>query len=208
MADLHTAHRGPNDKEPVMEARLFPEGTVPGFTTPEWYAGRETAPHLEQDIHKRRLHLAADHARTAARDLGLTTIVDLGCGDGGLLSLLGDYRAWGYDLQQSNVDASSRRGVDVRYGSIFDGIEWAEIAIATEVLEHLVDPYGFIREVSLHSRALIASSPFTETAESHYEYHAWAWDCEGYADLLRHGGWTVTRHDTADMFQVITGVRP
>jgi hypothetical protein len=43
----------------IVEWQLFPEGTIPEYTTPEWYAGRERAPHLEQEPHKWRLETAA-----------------------------------------------------------------------------------------------------------------------------------------------------
>src|SRR4051812_29850682 len=97
-----------------MEARLFPEGQPPEWTTPEWYAGREAAPHLEQEGHRERLLLTATFIEQAINE-GATDIVDLGAGDGGLLSLFrNDLRVdWlhGYDLQQTNVDAAAVRGV-------------------------------------------------------------------------------------------------
>jgi hypothetical protein len=43
----------------VGEWRLFDEGTVPEYTQPEWYVGREHAPHLEQGGHRERLMVAA-----------------------------------------------------------------------------------------------------------------------------------------------------
>lgn len=192
-----------------MEARLFEEGTTPEYATADWYSGREAAPHLEEGAHRGRLELAAEHIRDAVAKFEVADVVDLGCGDGGLLSLIkGLVPAWGYDLQQSNVDASAAREVDVRYGDfIATEPEWAELAVATECLEHLVDPHVFVRRVAEHSEAIVASSPFTETAESHYAFHLWAWDMDGYAALLQQGGFEVVRHDTWSMFQVITGVR-
>jgi hypothetical protein len=195
--------------EPKHEWRLFPEGTVPVFTTPEWYAGRDHAPHLEQVGHRDRLMFtAAQVAREAMT--GLKTVVDLGAGDGGLLSLLGPaMRAWGYDLQPSNLDAAKVRGVDVRYGDVLtDDIEWGEIAVATEMLEHLIDPHAFVRRIGEHAKVLICSSPRLETADEHYEFHTWAWDSTGYRELVEQGGWQVKRHTPVHGFQVLVAVRP
>lgn len=201
----------------MSEWRLFDEGTVPAWTTREWYADRDRAPHVDQDVHHGRLVLAADMARQAIRDVqpDVRSLVDLGCGDGGLLWLLAHkaftfaVNKWGYDLQQSNVvPAVAERGVDVRYGDVVAGeVEWGDIAVATEMLEHLVDPHAFVRRIAEHSRALVASSPFTERPGAAYEFHAWAWDLDGYRALLEQAGYRIVRHETVSMFQVILGVR-
>jgi len=192
----------------VAEYRFFPEGTIPEYTTPEWYAERESAPHLEQDLHRGRLTTAAALAKMYADRHGYS-VIDLGAGDGGLLSLLDGVNCWGYDLQQSNVDAAKVRGVDVRYGNVFDipDDQWAPIAVATEMIEHLVDPHGFVRYVAQRSQFLVASSPWTETPEDHYGYHTWGWDMDGYATLLKQNGFNVIQHAMVDMFQVIVGER-
>lgn len=199
----------------MTEWQLFEPGTVPEWTTAQWYAGRQTAPHIDEPIHRGRLEMARDFVLDAIRH-GCESVVDLGCGDGGLLSLIAaqDDTAvlWGYDLQQTNVDAAhAKRGVaDVFYGDVVndpDSIEWADCAIATEMLEHLVDPRGFVRRIAERSRVIVASSPFTETDASHYEFHAFAWDTPGYRDLIVRAGFDVIRHQTVDMFQVILGVR-
>lgn len=194
--------------EPRHEWRLFPEGTIPEWTTPQWYAGREHAPHLEQAVHRDRLmHSAAQVAQEAMS--GLRTLVDLGAGDGGLLSLLGPaIRAWGYDLQPTNLEAAKRRGVDVRYGDVLtDDIEWGDIAVATEMLEHLLDPHGFVRKIAEHAKVLVCSSPRLETADEHYEFHTWAFDAVGYRALVEDNGWRVKRHTPVHGFQVIVAVR-
>lgn len=192
--------------------RLFPEGVIPECATPEWYAGRERAPHLEQWVHQDRLRLSSKLVREASDQFDLGTVVDLGCGDGGLLSLLATsgLKCWGYDLQPTNVDAATKvRGTDVRYGDCVAGdIEWGQIAVATEMLEHLIDPAAFVRRIAEHSRVLVASSPAAETDESHYEFHLWAFDLDGYRDLVESAGFEVLRHEDLGYFQVLMAVRP
>jgi 2-polyprenyl-3-methyl-5-hydroxy-6-metoxy-1,4-benzoquinol methylase len=193
----------------MREDRLFEEGTIPEYATAEWYAERESAPHVDQWLHRPRIDLAVHMVKRIALSWGYQTVVDLGAGDGGLLSLLRHepWTTWGYDLQQSNVDASKARGVDVRYGDVLkDEITWGQIAVTTEMLEHLVDPHGFVREIRQHSQAIVASSPHTETKEDHYGYHLWAWDQEGYEKMLTDAGWHVIDHGTTGMFQVVAAV--
>jgi 2-polyprenyl-3-methyl-5-hydroxy-6-metoxy-1,4-benzoquinol methylase len=204
-----------------MEARLFPEGEPPEWTTPEWYAGRETAPHLEQEGHRDRLLLTANMVEQAIVE-GAKNIIDLGAGDGGLLSLFPMYSSkwqlesiYGYDLQQSNVDAAEKRGVQVDLLDVVNTYDWLDdvwtetVVVATEMLEHLVDPHQFVQNLKKFTRAewLVASSPYTETAESHYEFHTWAWDLEGYRALLENNGWEVVRQETAWISQVLLARR-
>lgn len=186
-----------------MEARLFDPAAPPEWVTADWYAGREHAPHLEQDGHRERLMLAAEYV-SYARRAGAETVVDLGAGDGGLLSQLPQPR-WGYDLQPTNVEAAARRGVNVILRDVVaDGWTAADVTVATEFLEHLIDPHGMaarIRESG--SRWLVASSPYMETAETHYEFHLWAWDIDGYRAMLESAGWQVRAWGTRWICQVM-----
>jgi len=202
------------------EWRLFPEGTVPEYTKPSWYAGRDRAPHLQQGAHRERLIEAAAQVHFAAEAYGLTTVSDLGAGDGGLLSILDpSLAAWGYDLQQTNVDAArNERGVSVSLGDVVEGwlrlepdgpmhpIRFGDISVCTEMLEHLIDPHWFVKSL-VQSRVLVASSPWTERPGSAYEFHTWAWDPDGYRALLEQGGYRVVRQELRGMFQILTGVR-
>jgi Methyltransferase domain len=192
----------------VHEWRLFESGTVPEYTRPDWYAGRDHAPHLEEG-HRPRLQAAATFAAQAAYTLGVDTVVDLGAGDGGLLSLLGPaLHAWGYDLQPANVEAAKRRSVDVRLGDAVAGdVEWGQVAVCTEMLEHLVDPHEFVCRIGQHAQALVCSSPMDERPGQAYEFHTWAWDLDGYRALVEQGGWRIIRQRPVGRFQVILAVR-
>jgi SAM-dependent methyltransferase len=193
----------------VAEYRLHDPDVVPECTTREWYAGRDHAPHLEQPTHRARLLAAAEMVVEAARLLDARTVVDLGSGDGGLLSLLGPpITGWGYDLQPTNVAAARLRGVDVKLVDILtDPITWGEIAVATELLEHLRDPHGLVARAARHSRALVCSSPCEETPEVHYEHHVWAWDVPGFAAMVTGGGWWIVHHRTVGATQIVMAIR-
>lgn len=192
------------------EWRLFDEGTVPEYTRPEWYVGREHAPHLEQPGHRERLMQTAAYVAHAAFGTKMRTVVDLGAGDGGLLSLLGPgLRAWGYDLMPANIDAAKERGVDVRLGDVTaDAIDWADIAVCTEMLEHLVDPHALVREIAGNCRVLVCSSPADERPGRAYEFHTWCWDDEGYRALVEQAGFIVKAYRRVNRFQVLMAVRP
>lgn len=193
----------------MSEWRLFDPAKPPAHTTPEWYAGREAAPHLEQEGHRQRLLATAELVESVYRP-GMM-ICDLGAGDGGLLSILTapPIDKWGYDLQQTNVKAAKARGVNVILRDVVaERFEVGRITIACEFLEHLIDPHHMVRRIAMHgSDWLIASSPYTEDDVHHYEHHTWAWDRVGYVDLLQDNGWRVVAQRCAWISQIVLARR-
>jgi len=193
----------------VTEWKLF-EGDVAPFTDDEFYRDREAAHHMEQEGHRDRLLKALEYAQYAKQELNCKRFSDLGCGDGGLVEE-GHARGlhvWGYDMQPLNVKyAQESRGVDVRLTNFEkdDTIEYGDCSILTEVLEHVSDPHGLVK--NLPSRVIIASSPVWETDENHYEFHNYAWDKEGYANLIEQGEYKIIKHEEVWLSQIILGVR-
>lgn len=196
----------------MSEWKLF-EGDVPHVSSREFHADRERAPHLEQAFHKERLHLAADMVRQAVEAVGSegVRISDLGCGDGGLLSLVQDLpeveEAWGYDFCPANEMGWHERGVQASAVDVFGGnpdlVQMGHVVVMTEVLEHLADPGWALRWARQEARWLVCSSPWNENAGTHSPEHAWAWDLEGYAGLVAAAGWEIVRHEQAGLFQVV-----
>jgi SAM-dependent methyltransferase len=191
-----------------MEWKLFDDDHS-AFADKEWYKEREVANHLDDSYHIERLLKAVEMVEQAI-SMGGKTVVDLGCGDGGLLYLLKQQgiEAWGYDLMPTNIDyAVNVRGVNARYTNFnADQIEYADITVMTETLEHMEDPHSVVK--NLPSKYLVASSPYNENDINHYEHHLWAWDPEGYKHLLENNGYTVVeQHLVSGWSQVLLGVR-
>jgi methyltransferase family protein len=202
----------------MTEWKLF-DGKVPYVSTAEFHADRARAPHLEQPVHRPRLELAASLVSVAerlysARHGGaVATLSDLGCGDGGLLSLAQDrVKAWGYDFSPANSAGWPERGVKAEaldvFGADRDRVRFGDITTVTEVLEHIADPHGAVRWIGEHSKFIVASSPWNETPEWHDECHAWAFDMAGYRALIEQGGFRVLRHERVMQFQVVLGWKP
>jgi 2-polyprenyl-3-methyl-5-hydroxy-6-metoxy-1,4-benzoquinol methylase len=187
----------------MAEYRFFEPGTVPHVSTQAFHADRERAPHLEQQMHNGRLSRVA----YLVRSLAPNSVVDLGCGDGGLLSLLGGIEAWGYDFQPSNIAGWIERGVTAELRDVlYPGadIRWGEIAVMTETLEHIGDPHGVVEWVAKHCRYIVASSPHSETPEHHAAEHAWGWDMPGYAAMFS-PHCEVMKHDPLGWCQILVG---
>jgi hypothetical protein len=194
--------------------KLFP-GKVAHVSTPEFHEHRERAAHLEQEGHRPRLIKAAEFVEQAqAVDQSRLSVSDLGCGDGGLLELLKarQWPAWGYDFAPANEAGWQERGVDASrldvFGADRDKVRFGDIAVVTEVLEHLSDPFEAVRWIGLHSSWIVASSPHDETGKWHDECHAWAFDVQGYRALISGGGFQLVRHEIVGRFQLILGRRP
>jgi hypothetical protein len=202
---------------PLMSEWKFFDGDVPHVSTAEFHADRERARHLEQPVHRQRLQVAAGLVSVAARFVAgngaqVVTVSDLGCGDGGLLSLLpAGLVAWGYDFAPANAAGWAERGVDAVLLDVFgvdrEQVKFGDVTVVTEVLEHVADPHGAVRWIGEHSRFVVASSPHDEGPWGHDECHAWAWDVPGYRFLLEQGGFRVLRHEQVGRFQVVLGMR-
>lgn len=200
----------------MAEYKLF-EGDVPFVSTEAFHHHRDRAPHLEQPTHQPRLFQARDFVvRASQNDGGQVSVSDLGCGDGGLLSLLQPLpevsRCWGYDFQPSNEQGWRERGVTAERRDVFgvdrDTIQYGRVVVTTEVLEHLADPHAAVRKFAEQADYLVASSPHDEHAGSHDECHAWAWDMEGYRNLVEDNGFEVIEHVRVDWkFQALLAVR-
>jgi 2-polyprenyl-3-methyl-5-hydroxy-6-metoxy-1,4-benzoquinol methylase len=201
----------------MAEYKLF-SGVVADVSTFTFHEHRERAPHLEQGVHQGRLRLAADFVREAVDRVETrmqypADVVDLGCGDGGLLSLLSRLpftNVLGFDFQPSNKEGWLERNVNAQAMNFVDDfhkVPDADVYVMTEVLEHLTDPHAMVRNIRRHPQTqLVASSPWTEHSTSHDACHAWAWDEEGYKQLMWQAGFKVVRHETTGMFQVIHAV--
>lgn len=194
--------------------RLF-DGATAQVSTFAFHEHRERAPHLEQPAHRARLVRAADLVLQAQTMLGQPAAVsDLGCGDGGLLSLIQDRvgEAWGYDFCPANAAGWSERGVKAQALDVFGAdaglVRFGDVAVVTEVLEHLSDPHGALRWIGSHAPMLVASSPWNENDVVHDECHAWAFDRPGYRDLVEQAGWKLVEHVDVDRFQLVLAARP
>lgn len=195
----------------MAEWKLF-EGDVPHVSTFDFHKDRERAPHWEQPVHRSRLELARSYLEVASATR--RSWVDLGCGDGGLLAATKHnfWTAYGYDFQPSNVYGWAERGLNQTCYSMdfvehWESVRDADVYSITEVLEHLADPHKMVRQIYDRGAWIVASSPFTEHADSHDECHAWAWNSEGYARMMQNAGFTVSGHSTTGMFQVLWGTQ-
>jgi hypothetical protein len=186
----------------MTEWRLF-DDDIPFVSTLEFHRDRERAPHLEQPAHHERLY----HAEKLIRGLNPGSVVDLGCGDGGLLSLIRDIPSWGYDWQPSNTAGWADRGVTAEARDVFaarDVPRWGECAVLTEVLEHVAQPHGIVQWAAENARYVVASSPAFERPGSASECHAWCWDLDGYADLFA-PHFEVLSHEIVGWTQLLVG---
>lgn len=198
----------------MTESRLFDPQSPPEWLDSVWWTDTANCNHLDNRVHRARLEAAASEAMSNARTQRTDCIVDLGAGDGGMLSLLEQpfrFFSFGYEIIDDSVRyANEVRGVRVRKANVLtDDLELSKVIVATEMLEHLADPHAFVKKLYDDGRAnvFIASSPHSETAEHHEWNHAWAWDHDGYRELITGGGWKVARHFDAEWSQVLVGVR-
>lgn len=181
------------------------ESTYP--STYAYHQNRERAPHLEQSWHNGRIFVAVK----MIRKINPASISDLGCGDGGLLSVVQKQTSipcWGYDFCPANAEGWEERGVTAEFADVFNDDNfvprWGELVVVTEVLEHLAEPHRVVEWIARNAKYIVASSPKDETPGGPCDSHIWAWDWEGYEDLLS-PHFNILEHKPVDWSQVISG---
>lgn len=211
----------------MAEYRLFDPEDPPAWLDPAWWADTENCDHLAHPagVHTARLLVAARAAGSVAADARADALVDLGCGDGALLSTVDAQldcwtgRSIGFDAIRDSVhEAVHERGVDAHELNMTVE-DWYMAAcrligapaytrpkfvvVLTEVLEHMADPHLFLRSLSRQAVAVVASSPWQETDQAHEWNHAWAWDRAGYLELFENNGWRVDGSQLIEWSHVI-----
>lgn len=187
-----------------MEWKLFADA-APNYTTAPFFQSAPWVPPESQRGHAERVQMVADLIHDIHRDEPISRLVDLGCGDGSLLAKLTDLNIdlHGIDLGKANVHHARLKRLSVSQGSFFEyRVKDNDFIVMTEVLEHLLDPHGFLR--ALQAGRAVFSSPWDENDISHYSEHAWAWDEDGYAELVAAQGFTLHRQVRCDAgFQAV-----
>jgi SAM-dependent methyltransferase len=79
-------------------------------------------------------------------------ILSLGCAAGkDLWHLTRDHQVCGIELSQSGVTVAREHGIDAQVGSVTDPFPYPDqqfhIVVAKDILEHVVDPLGVMREI-------------------------------------------------------------
>ena len=90
------------------------------------------------------------------RAAGVSTVLDVGCGDGNFTASIADagFKAYGVDLSRGGIAKASERYPEIQFaiasagddlGSVFPGVADFEAIITVEVIEHLYSPRDFVR---------------------------------------------------------------
>lgn len=200
----------------MTEWKLFDAERPPDWLDAEYWTNTPNCNHLDNRVHEARLKAVAHEADKVCESEGYGRVVDLGAGDGGLLSLLRkelQYASYGYEIIEDSIRyAKDVRHVDVRKAHVTKdlfNLDLGQVVTCTEFLEHLEDPERFLwdlRKTGVHY--VVASSPWEETGTDHQWNHAWAWDLKGYAGLFERANWEVVRQYPVEWSQVLVARVP
>jgi SAM-dependent methyltransferase len=107
----------------------------------------------------------------ADRDLRPESIVDIGCGTGGVLDVIAETlhgtRLVGYDPSAQAVGMVERSArVEIRVGTAKDIHEHYDLLISLDVLEHVEDYIGFLRSLRPIAHWFIFHIPLDISAQS------------------------------------------
>lgn len=170
-------------------------------TTEAWYKAKEAKHHIDEGGgSSMRIYLlvgALFHLFKFFPDT--RSILDLGCGDGGLINLLADnfpdrkYR--GIDINPDNIKFAQSRilklfevhpsvDIEVRTGNLITESGFsADVVILGDVLEHLHDPDSVLKKV--HAKYVAISTPWNEPTKPNEVEHIWSWDRIGLENMVK-----------------------
>lgn len=196
-----------------------------------FYKDREPADHINQaGYHRNRLITAIQIVlRAVSITPGASSIGDYGCGTAGLLNevrnQLPDLRYFGYDMSPQAIEfGRASYGLDTwlcdftsktscqypDYQHLVkskEELEYPDILVMTETLEHLVDPHTFVYGLR-HTpvRTLVASVPDYEGPLGIGEHHLWAWTDDSFPNMFKEGGYTVVEyfHENSTQYVLVT----
>lgn len=153
--------------------------------------------------HQARMYATAGLIAFMAPD----SVLDLACGDGSLVFTANRLRrikkATFVDISKPSIEKVTKRAYAVRLPAIarvmdadefldaaIDKGEHWDLALVCEFLEHIPDPAALLRKVHRVSQLVLASSPLIEDdRDDSNPEHVWAFDREGYMEMLGEAGW-------------------
>jgi len=201
------------DIRPTMRYKAF---IKPHSHDVEFYKDLELADHINQEGHRPRLMQVLDYLTELVSEDSTLDICDFGCGNGGLIREIEaklPNKIWGYDLLPANVKDAHEKGNsnNISYKDFINeekDLIYPDVAICTEVLEHLVDPDTFLKKLLNNNvQCIVASSPDYETPNYHAPFHLWVFNGDSYKEMFEQSGWKVILHHK-DFFQYIVAIRP
>lgn len=167
----------------------------------------------EERIEKKHVEVRPRHCEIVAvirKEKGASSkILDLGCGEGHILNMLPEsFEKYGCDISQTalnliNIEKIHCVVCDLNNTFPFEG-EF-DVIIASEVLEHLHDPYNLLEQVKLHlakDGLFLATIPsvthFTHRMQllrgnfpTYDPSHVNFWDIDKFVKILQNHGYRV-----------------
>ena len=174
------------------------------------YSGDAGDAYLDQ-----RQGAASDHNQglraSLFADLGgeQTTILDFGCGTGGVVSRIAAARRIGVEIGEAAANVASERGIDVHRSLETVAGHSVDVAISFHALEHVERPADILRElvrvvrpggrVRLIVPAELATETIEETWRPNEDMHLYTWTPLLFGNLAQHCGLTDIRAHVAPM---------
>lgn len=140
-------------------------------------------------------------ASALAVSLGsVKTVVDPACGDGWVVLRAHDLQPIDFatfgDISRDTLETLLPKQMPFGHEVVcqdalttLNAISPVDCIVLTEILEHLEDPDELLRVAREKARWLVASSPIVPDGNDHTDQHLWAFDMDGYREMLETAGW-------------------
>lgn len=137
----------------------------------------------------------ADRINRAVQDLGVTSVLDIGCGDGQLASRLRVPDYLGVDLAPAAVGMARRAARPKKFQKLDETVEPRDLHLSVDVMFHLVDDADYRSHLDLlfsaHRYVIVHATDFDAPGRPHVLHRHWTDDVPD--------GWTQIDHQHSQM---------
>lgn len=141
------------------------------------------------------LEWKADRINQAVRDLGATSVLDIGCGDGQLASRLRAPGYLGVDAAPAALKLARKAARRKTFQRLADDLEPRDLHLSVDVMFHLVDDADYRRHLDLLFSAdryvIVHATDFDAPGRPHVLHRHWTDDAPD--------GWTQIDHQHSQM---------
>jgi len=153
----------------------------------EW---KETFPEIKRSVES---HEFSNLVNNIVKDIGVQTVIDLGCGDGKLCQIFSKNAYLGLDIDENIINSAKRSFLDYSFSVPGDDIYSADMCIASRVFQEMLDSKIHDALKRMRCRWLLVAEPLSAQSNGNvYSFNQRS--REDYVSMMRAHDFLLFKH--------------